>query len=453
MRNKVSLILCISWLIAIIPLEASIHINFSGSSKQVICDIPESSTGLDAVYTVYDMKEISSVDISGLTSGADVKVMKYSNLGGGYAVDVPVSVNGSVASILYPDRDMGYMIEDGSNKYNFWIVDYSDKHLELSAVEANSEQDCDMTSLNIDGKGSAIHYYSINGRQCILSRDIIVSYTSLQWEDSQKMYLSIDKTVSLDYLQTAVNIRPAFYCNTYVNVSGDRFLKAWGLGESIESSMIQANGLEVYTDAVQTNATDDSSGQNMISSDDTMLGGSAPADFTFYAYPSDAVIHNEWQIADDSDFEYVRYRFNEQDLSYTFNEEGEFYVRYVGSNDDGSCVIYGETYEIGIGASDLRIPNAFSPDGDGVNDEWKVGYRSLTEFRCWIFDRNGQQLFYFDRPELGWDGKYKGKTVSPGVYYYVIEAKGADGVKYKKGGDINILRYKKVGSSADATTE
>ena len=40
----------------------------------------------------------------------------------------------------------------------------------------------------------------------------------------------------------------------------------------------------------------------------------------------------------------------------------------------------------------------------------------------------------------GWDGKYKGKYVKPGVYYYVIEAKGADGKEYKKKGDINILR-------------
>lgn len=88
-----------------------------------------------------------------------------------------------------------------------------------------------------------------------------------------------------------------------------------------------------------------------------------------------------------------------------------------------------------------------------MNDTWKVGYRSLVEFKCWIFDRNGHQLFYFDRPELGWDGKHHGKTVSPGVYYYVIEAKGADGKKYKKGGDINILRYRKIGNSSGASGE
>ena len=56
------------------------------------------------------------------------------------------------------------------------------------------------------------------------------------------------------------------------------------------------------------------------------------------------------------------------------------------------------------------------------------------------FDRYGNKMIEFDDPSKGWDGKYKGKYVKPGVYYYVIEAKGADGKEYKKKGDINILR-------------
>lgn len=101
-----------------------------------------------------------------------------------------------------------------------------------------------------------------------------------------------------------------------------------------------------------------------------------------------------------------------------------------------------------IGASELKCPNAFSPGAsEGVNDLWKVSYRSLTEFECWIFNRYGTQLFHFSDPEDGWDGKYRGKLVPPGVYFYVIEARGADGKQYRKAGDINILRYKTSGSS------
>lgn len=48
----------------------------------------------------------------------------------------------------------------------------------------------------------------------------------------------------------------------------------------------------------------------------------------------------------------------------------------------------------------------------------------------------------FSDPSGGWDGKYKGKFVPAGVYYYVIKAKGADGRSYDLSGDINIVDYK-----------
>lgn len=189
------------------------------------------------------------------------------------------------------------------------------------------------------------------------------------------------------------------------------------------------------------------------------LGGSAPADVSFKAYITDAVLHSEWQFATDAQFEDITHRFNQQDLDYTFTEEGTVYVRFVGSNFDGSCTAESDVYTVSIGASDLKIPNAFSPGAsEGVNDIWKVSYKSLLEFKCWIFNRYGTQLFYFDNPEDGWDGKYNGKLVPPGVYFYVIEAKGSDGKQYKKGGDINILRYNpngrnNGGSGGGGTTE
>jgi gliding motility-associated-like protein len=452
MKNKEFILLMILAAFLSATESYALDIEFSGSRHTVIKDKPEASTGLNDVFTIYDIKEVSFISIGNIIAPSDFRVLIYSNLGGGYAIEQPVSITGTTAFIHNPKGDMGYIVEDGGNRYCFWVVDYAGKHFDISSIEAYPEQDCDMTKITVIGSGDQIRYYSVSGRQCTLSRNIELSYNTLEWDNENNCYSLVEKTDGFEYLQTPLTLRPPFYCNTTVTVSGDRFLKTWGLGKTLESSIIEANGIDVNTEAVQTNlAPDDAS--NMIKSDGTMLGGSAPADFTFYAYVTDAVLHNEWQIADDPEFEYVRYRFNERDLTYTFDQEGKFYVRFIGSNADGSCEATGETYEIGIGASDLRIPNVFSPDGDGVNDTWKVGYRSLVEFKCWIFDRNGHQLFYFDRPELGWDGKHHGKTVSPGVYYYVIEAKGADGKKYKKGGDINILRYRKIGNSSGASGE
>ena len=96
-----------------------------------------------------------------------------------------------------------------------------------------------------------------------------------------------------------------------------------------------------------------------------------------------------------------------------------------------------------IGDSDIKCPNAFSPGAsEGVNDEWRVSYKSIISFDCHIFNRQGKQMAHLTDPSQGWNGKSGGKLVPPGVYYYVITAKGADGRDYKLSGDINIVGFK-----------
>ncbi len=80
---------------------------------------------------------------------------------------------------------------------------------------------------------------------------------------------------------------------------------------------------------------------------------------------------------------------------------------------------------------------------EGVNDVWKVSYKSIIEFDCHIFNSWGTEIIRLTDPSQGWDGTYKGRLVDPGVYYYVIQARGSDGQRYKLSGDINIIRYKR----------
>ena len=67
------------------------------------------------------------------------------------------------------------------------------------------------------------------------------------------------------------------------------------------------------------------------------------------------------------------------------------------------------------------IYNTFSPNGDGVNDEWVIGgLERYEKVSVKIFDRWGQQV-YENREKGAWDGKNGGNTVPVGTYYYVIE--------------------------------
>lgn len=447
---KINKIWVFSLLMGISALPASaFRVEFVGADKEVIEVVPDKSTGLEMVYVAYDSSKITELRVEGLSNVSQVN--RYSNLGGGFAETVSFTLDGSEVVIPKPEGNMGYIIETDGRNVPFWIVNYLPHRLSISSISADEAQDCDNTRINIAGNGDAIHYFTIDGRQAELSRDITLSYHNLEWDNSNEQFVQHEATKTLSHLSNPVMLTPPLYCNSVIVAKGDRFLEKWGMGVNVRSGVIYANGISVETAAEQTNLPEEDPdlASNLIKTETSGMGGSAPADISFKAYVTDAVVHNEWQIASDENFEYIDYRFNEQNLDYTFNDEGTYYVRFVGSNSDGSCESVGETYTISIGASDLRIPNAFTPNGDGINDIWRVSYRSLLSFSCTIFDRYGNQIYSFSDPTGGWDGKYKGKDVKPGVYFYVIEAQGADGKKYKKGGDINILKSnREAGTSA-----
>jgi gliding motility-associated-like protein len=204
------------------------------------------------------------------------------------------------------------------------------------------------------------------------------------------------------------------------------------------------------TYAVQTEHTAD----NEKKQDSSTLGGSAPCEITFTAIPTDAAIYHEWEFSSTSDFEDILDRYSDNVFTYTFNNQGTTYVRYIAGDNAGACFYEGDVYSISIGVSSLECPNAFSPyNQDGVNDEWKVSYQSLISFECHIFNRWGTEICSFTDPSQGWDGRYKGKFVPSGTYFYVIKAEGSDGVKYKKSGDINILKTRVGKSDSTTTTE
>ncbi|WP_051697833.1 gliding motility-associated C-terminal domain-containing protein [Prevotella sp. 10(H)] len=166
---------------------------------------------------------------------------------------------------------------------------------------------------------------------------------------------------------------------------------------------------------------------------------SAPVLFSFYGSGGKDAVFYTWFIYKKEDQNNPIARYSDKDMKYTFEQMGEYVVKLEVADKDANTVE--DTFSFRVTDSYLDIPNYFSPgDSPGVNDEFRVAYKSITKFKCTIFNRWGQKLYEWSDPAKGWDGKYKGKYVNTGVYYYVIEALGADGVRYKRGGDINILR-------------
>lgn len=91
-------------------------------------------------------------------------------------------------------------------------------------------------------------------------------------------------------------------------------------------------------------------------------------------------------------------------------------------------------------------PNAFSPNGDGFNDEFSL-YPPACQVMEWhlrIFDRWGGMVFETINPEIGWNGKVDGSAAGIGVYIWLLEASVQNGFdeiqSIRESGDLTLIR-------------
>lgn len=425
---------------ALALLSASGQLAFTGVGQYPVIEVtPERSTGLDKIFVVYDTQGVGMTYASQTGERVVWKRFNYD--------EIPVSWDGYKTTLAQVKPNMGYIIEEeGKMPYCFWVVNYADYMLSLNDMFCESVSPCSVLNLRVDGTAHKITYTTTppSLRPMLLDRELELSYSTLVWNDSTHWE---DKQVieTFESLDDGIQVDQPL-CNTVFILSGDRFLREWGIEETIESRYYETQAVSCGTTAEQE--VRDNNNEKGI---DNGLGGSAPVHIIFTGYPTDAVVYRVWEFARDPDFENVFLQFNQDELDYTFNEAGTYYVRYLVANAAGTCEYYGETYQVTVSESELVCPNIFSPGStEGVNDIWKVSYKSLVEFHCWIFNRWGNLVYEYTDPGGGWDGKYRGKLVDTGVYYYVVTATGSDGVKYKKRGDITILRYRHGGSGTDS---
>lgn len=408
-------------------------------SAPVKVDVP-AATGLSALYVVRSVDGLRIVYTPN-GSASSVSWSRYGNRGAAYAEEIPssqISVEAGRSVLTAVSGDAGYVISDDTSTTYIWISDYSAHPCTIRSLSIG-QQDCSQTELIPDGSAPRMIYYDITGRNRDIDRGIELSYSTLEPSADKTQYVSKQIKTDLPYFETETYVESPL-CDTYFTLTGDRFLRAWGQPSETVSQLCQASAVGCFATATEHKTEAD----NQIKTSVIGLGGSAPVEIDFKASVSDAVVFTQWQFtsANDPDFEDIIYRNSDLELSYTFTEMGNYLVRFMAANAAGDCEAYSETFTVSVGESRLECPNAFSPIGsEGVNDIWKVSYKSIVKFDCYIFNRWGKKLYEFHDPSGGWDGKDGGKVVDPGVYYYVIKARGADGKDYDLSGDINIIGY------------
>lgn len=134
--------------------------------------------------------------------------------------------------------------------------------------------------------------------------------------------------------------------------------------------------------------------------------------------------------------EALRWQDNSTSMSYMVTEPGVYSL--TASNVCGSS-----TREIHItpGACTLVIPNAFTPNADGHNDQFRVKYpQFIKTFRMSIFDRWGRRVFETANARQGWDGYANGQAQPAGTYVWKIYYHDVLGNDVSRSGTLTLIR-------------
>lgn len=133
---------------------------------------------------------------------------------------------------------------------------------------------------------------------------------------------------------------------------------------------------------------------------------------------------------------------NQVEPVHQYTEEGEFDVSLTIIDDFGCITAYTLPNAIHVSKHvAIYVPNAFTPNGDGLNDEFFVVPRLVTDLTIDVYDRWGKLIFKSDNPNFRWGGvDSDGQPLPEGVYTWVINAVEFSGERIKKAGTVTIYR-------------
>ena len=350
------------------------------------------------------------------------------------------------------EASIGYVIKVNDEKtFWAWVFDHSKHNLELGEITVNTELEdrCHYYQLNFNIEADEFLYDTLGHDRAPfeVARTFTLSYDSTYYAGETWVSDSIGYSIPLvsDYSV------PSPLQSTSYKLQGDNFLLEWGKALETETDLISAFAVAVeqeYSVRIREDATNE---LNKDNSTEVKLSGSAPLNIELINYASPAAFFYNWCISNDKEFNNCYINTSTKDFRYTFDTHGTYYLKSEITNSQMSedslknCMVT-NTIIVEVLNSKLDVPNVFSPNGDGVNDEFKVAYQSLTTFRARVYSIHGRLLHEWTDPAKGWDGTIGGNPAAEGTYYYVIEATGDDydedgkQIKYKLKGDINLLR-------------
>ena len=124
---------------------------------------------------------------------------------------------------------------------------------------------------------------------------------------------------------------------------------------------------------------------------------------------------------------------------HTYSDTGSYLIKLIASNQFG-CM--DSSYQTVIIEPDFvfYIPNAFSPDGDGINETFSGKGIFIKGYEMKIFDRWGELIFTSTDSSIPWDGKYKNGFAKPDEYVYSIKIADLKNIKHNYRGVVTLIK-------------
>lgn len=132
---------------------------------------------------------------------------------------------------------------------------------------------------------------------------------------------------------------------------------------------------------------------------------------------------------------------NQANFYHTYSDQdtGRYLVKLIAANSFG-CIDSTEIWVIVRPDGTYYVPNSFTPNGDGLNDEFKIMGMGTQEFEIYIYDRWGKLVFESKDINYGWNGKLNNNELPFGVYNYVVIYKDIMGIVRSKPGSVTLIR-------------
>ncbi len=146
----------------------------------------------------------------------------------------------------------------------------------------------------------------------------------------------------------------------------------------------------------------------------------------------------------DAGFGMRSYKWNNGKTSQkiTAYDSGLYSVEIVSSNGCRSIDSIWINKRKDLLPSDIYMPNAFTPNGDGLNDWFPSNLYQVkgAEYRLWLYNRWGEKLAEYHTPDGNWNGNINGNPAPEGVYVFKVTWVGCDNQRRTLFGDFTLLR-------------